>query len=189
MTSWHLNPRIQFAAHQMWRGGVVGYPTEAVWGLGCDPFNQSAVMRILELKHRPVHKGLILIAAEMKQLGPLLEPLNDIQRQRLKNSWPGPVTWLVPHRGLIPQWVTGDFDTVALRVTSHPVAAALSRAFGGPLVSTSCNPQGMAPARNARQVHSYFVDELDAIAPGSVGKQQNPSEIRDLVSGKICRPG
>lgn len=189
MHNWSLNPRVQFAAHQMRLGGVVAYPTEAVWGLGCNPFNEFAVMRLLELKDRPMEKGVILVAAHIGMFQPLLEPLDDLQRQRLKNTWPGPNTWLVPHHGLVPTWIAGKFPTVALRVTDHPVAAGLSRAFGGPIVSTSCNPAGMAPARTIDQVRRYFGNQLDAITSGQVGARANPSEIRDLLTGQIVRPG
>ena len=189
MIDWSLNPRVRHAAHRIWQGGVVAYPTEAVWGLGCDPFNEAAVMRLLELKRRPVHKGVILVAADINMFEPFISHLNDIQRQRIKNTWPGPVTWLVPNNGLAPAWITGNFTGVALRVTAHPVAAGLSRAVGGPIVSTSCNPQAMAPARNAFEVNSYFGGELDAITNGAVGRRAKPSEIRDLVTGEIVRPG
>jgi L-threonylcarbamoyladenylate synthase len=188
MNKWSLNPRIQYAAKQLWQGGVVAYPTEAVWGLGCNPFNEHAVMRLLEMKNRPVGKGLILLAADISLFEPFISHLNDIQRQRIKNTWPGPVTWLVPKNHLIPKWISGDYTSVALRVTDHPVAAGLSRAFGAPIVSTSCNPQGREPARTAFDVRRYFGDELDAITSGTVGKRATPSEIRDLINGQIVRP-
>lgn len=189
MHDWSLNPRVQFAARQMRRGGVVAYPTEAVWGLGCDPFDEMAVLRLLELKDRPMEKGVILIAAHLRMFEPLLEGLDDLQLQRLKNSWPGPNTWLVPHWNRVPAWISGKFPSVALRVTDHPVAVGLSRAFGGPIVSTSCNPAGLAPARTIDQVRRYFGGQLDAITSGQVGARANPSEIRDLLTGQIVRPG
>ncbi len=189
MIDWSRNPRVQFAARQMKLGGVVAYPTEAVWGLGCNPFDEGAVLELLALKDRPVEKGLILIAADIRMFDPFIHHLDDLQRQRLKNSWPGPYTWLVPNNGLIPNWISGNFSSVALRVTDHPVAAGLSRAFGGPLVSTSCNPQGLAPATNIHQVRRYFGNQLDAITAGQVGKRTTPSEIRDLLTGAIVRPG
>lgn len=189
MFEWSLNPRVQFAARQMRLGGVVAYPTEAVWGLGCNPFDEMAVMRLLELKDRPIEKGVILLAAHIRMFEPLLAPLNDLQRQRLKNAWPGPYTWLVPHHSLVPPWISGRFTSVALRVTDHPVAAGLSRAFGGPIVSTSCNPAGLAPARTIDQVRRYFGNQLDAITSGQVGARASPSEIRDLLTGEIVRPG
>ncbi len=189
MIEWSLNPRIQFAARQMKQGGVVAYPTEAVWGLGCNPFDEAAVYEILALKDRPVEKGVILVAANIAMFEPFIYHLNDLQRQRLKNSWPGPHTWLVPNNGLVPYWITGKFKSVALRVTGHPVAAGLSRAFGGPIVSTSCNPAGLPPATNIHQVRRYFGNGLDAITSGQVGKRNTPSEIRDLLTGEIIRPG
>lgn len=189
MIDWSLNPRVHFAAKQMKLGGVIAYPTEAVWGLGCNPFDEQAVLRLLALKSRPVEKGLILIAADIRMFDPFIYHLDDLQRQRLKNSWPGPHTWLVPNNGLIPEWISGRFSSVALRVTDHPVAAGLSRAFGGPLVSTSCNPQGLPPATTIHQVYRYFGYQLDAVTTGQVGKRTAPSEIRDLLTGAIIRPG
>ena len=188
MTDWSINPRIRLLARTIAEGGVVAYPTEAVWGLGCNPFDEQAVMRILQLKNRPVAKGVIMIAADIHQFEPFLANLDDLQRQKLKNSWPGPVTWLVPNTGLIPDWISGDFSSVALRVTDHPVAAGLCRAFDGPIVSTSCNPAGLAPARDIHQVRRYFGDQLDGVSNGAVGQRANPSEIRDLLTGQIMRP-
>ena len=185
---WSKNPRIQWLAKQLWNGGVIGYPTEAVWGLGCDPYNTRAVDRLLQLKQRPVSKGVILIAANMKQVEPFISHLDDLQLQRLKNSWPGPITWLVPNNGMAPPWITGNSTAVALRVTDHPVAAGLCLAFGGPIVSTSCNPQGKPPARSIHEVRRYFAGELDGISNGLTGNRQNPSEIRDLLTGDIVRP-
>lgn len=187
MLDWSRHPRIQHAAYVMRQGGVIAYPTEAVWGLGCNPFDQEAVERILTLKQRPVHKGLILIAASMVQVAPFLHHLDDIQRQRLKNSWPGPITWLIPNNGLAPSWITGHHHSLAIRVTSHPVAAGLCRAFGGPIVSTSANPQGREPARDLLTLRRYFGAALDTTATGQIGSQTNPSEIRDLVTGQIIR--
>jgi L-threonylcarbamoyladenylate synthase len=185
---WSKNPRIQWLAKQIWQGGVVAYPTEAVWGLGCDPFNNQAVNHLLQLKERPVSKGVILVAADMTQLEPYLTQLDDLQLQRLKNSWPGPVTWLVPNNGMAPEWITGNSPFVALRVTDHPVAAGLCRAFGGAIVSTSCNPQGRPPARTIHEVRRYFSGELDGISNGLTGKRPNPSEIRNLLTGEVVRP-
>lgn len=187
MLDWVHNPRIARAALFMQGGGVVAYPTEAVWGLGCDPGNPVAVERLLALKQRSPAKGLILLAADMEQLAPLLTDLSDAQRQQLENSWPGPITWLIPHHNRVPAWISGRFDSVAVRVSDHPVAAGLSGAFGGPIVSTSANPQGRAPARTSMRVRQYFRDGLDDITPGPLGKRSQPSEIRDLLTGKRIR--
>lgn len=167
--------------------GVIACPTEAVWGLSCDPDSAAAVARLLALKGRPAHKGLILVAASMSQLGYLLADLPREQRDQLAASWPGPATWLVPHRNRVPPWVHGEHDTVAVRVTDHPGLRALCLAWGGPLVSTSANPAGCQPPRQAFQVRRYFGDQLDYLLPGAVGDSRRPSVIRDLASGRTIR--
>ena len=168
-------------------GGVVACPTEAVWGLSCDPANADAVGRLLEAKRRPRAKGLLLVAATQSQLEYLLQGLEPAQRRQLAASWPGPVTWLVPHRGAVPGWISGDHDTVAVRVSAHPVVQALCAAWGGPLVSSSANRAGAQPPREAFQVRRYFGQRLDYILPGAVGDSSRPSVIRDLASGRIVR--
>ena len=181
--------RISQALLALVAGGVVACPTEAVWGLSCDPFDEDAVLRVLELKSRPVEKGLILVAADMNQLGWLLEDLEPAAWAKLELSWPGPTTWLVPHHGAVPRWVSGEFDTVAVRVSAHPSVVSLCRAFGGPLVSTSANPAGASPAREQFQLRRYFGNALDAVVPGVLGGNAKPSTIRDLASDTIIRPG
>jgi L-threonylcarbamoyladenylate synthase len=119
----------------------------------------------------------------------LLLPLSLGQRQRLAASWPGPTTWLLPHWGLVHPLIHGRFPTVALRVSQHPVVAALCRGFGGPLVSTSANTRGRQPARDVVTVRRYFGGGLDYLLAGALGGATRPSEIRDLVSGRIIRPG
>ncbi|NIB39513.1 tRNA threonylcarbamoyladenosine biosynthesis protein RimN [Pseudomaricurvus alkylphenolicus] len=185
---WFFNPKLQAAARALVAGEVIAYPTEAVWGVGCDPHNDQAVYKLLAMKRRDVEKGLILVAASMDQIEPLLRPLTVEQRQQLHQGWPGPLTWLVPDlRNQVPEWVKGQHTSVALRVSAHPVVSALCRAVGGPIVSTSANPQGKAPALHSWQVRRYFGDSLAALAPGAVGLQAKPTEIRDLVTGSIIR--
>lgn len=169
------------------RGGVIAYPTEGVWGLGCDPFDPVAVARVLELKQRDVAKGLILVAASIEQFEPCIRRLSAAEHALLADSWPGPQTWVVPHGHILPAWITGYKPTAALRVSAHPVVAALCRAFGGPIVSTSANPSGRQPARSSLQVRRYFPRQLDYILPGRLGGQKGPTPIRDLVSGQLLR--
>ena len=138
--------RVQQAARAIRAGAVIAYPTEAVWGLGCDPWNEEAVYRLLALKERPMHKGLILVADDIGQFDFLLDDLPEIWQERLAGSWPGPNTWLVPHQGRLPAWITGRHASVALRVSDHPLVRALC-ALTGPLVSTSANPAGRPAAR------------------------------------------
>lgn len=167
-------------------GGVIAYPTEAVWGLGCNPWKPEAVERLLTIKQRPVHKGLILIAGAIEQFDFLLWDLPDGQLAKLRLSWPGPNTWLVPHSGRLPPWITGDHDTVALRVTTHPLVRQLT-AITGPLVSTSANPAGRPPARSRLRIEQYFGGELDDVVNGALGGQRNPSIIRDLKTERVIR--
>ncbi len=179
--------RLAAARQAIAAGGVVACPTEAVWGLSCDPDNAQAVGRILALKQRPVEKGLILVAASESQLAFLLADLPAEQRDILRDSWPGPATWLVPHHGRVQPWVHGEHDTVAVRVSAHPVVKALCLAWGGPLVSTSANPGGAQPPRAGYQVRRYFGDSLEAILPGAVGGDPRPTTIRDLASARVVR--
>ena len=169
-------------------GGVIAYPTEAVWGLGCDPENAHAVQRLLQIKRRPEHKGLILIAANFEQLRPYLGPLPPARLLQVQHSWPGPNTWLLPASPRVPRWIRGDSPRVAVRVTAHPLAQALCYVFGGPLVSTSANRNGGNPARSALQVRRQLGRELDFILPGGLGGLARPTPIRDALTGKLIRP-
>ncbi len=179
--------RISYAVNCLQQGGVIAYPTEAVWGLGCDPMNEQAVASLLALKGRSEAKGLILIASSMEQLSPFLRGLDAGQRQVLKDSWPAATTWLVPDNGFAPAWIKGDFDSVALRVTAHPVAQSLCEAFGGPIVSSSANLQGKIPAKTRQRVQQYFPSSLATIVPGQAGKNAKPTQIKDLLSGATIR--
>lgn len=180
--------RLSAACRTLRAGGVIAYPTEAVWGLGCAPRHTEALKALLAIKGRDGDKGLILVASDASQFAELLEGLPDAQRNCLAASWPGPVTWLVPHLDRVHPLVRGRFSTVALRVSAHPRVAALCARFGGPVVSTSANPQGRPPAKDVRTVRRYFGGTLDYVLTGALGGASNPSEIRDLASGRVLRP-
>jgi L-threonylcarbamoyladenylate synthase len=183
MNHWQLTQ----AARTLHGGGVIAYPTEAVYGLGCDPLNAEAVHHLLALKQRPMHKGLILIAADMAQLTPFIAPLSAEAKAQLTRTWPGPHTWLLPARNDTPRWLRGQHETIAVRITAHPIAAALCRATGHALVSTSANPAGKPPASTPFQVRRYFPNGLDTILPGKLGLETGPTPIRDLASGRCIR--
>ena len=178
--------QLQQIAQKIRRGAVIAYPTEAVWGLGCDPFNATAVARLLALKDRPMHKGLILVAATIEQFAWLLDGLTTEQMAQLTASWPGPNTWLVPHHHRVPEWISGTHDSVAIRVSAHPLVAELC-ALTGPLVSTSANPSGLLPAKNRLRIEQYFHGQLDAVLSGNLGQSSSPSTIRDLRTGQVLR--
>ena len=171
------------------RGGVVAYPTEAVWGLGCDPFNEQAVMRLLAIKQRPVDKGLILIGADVGQLDPVVDwaALPMDRRAAVEASWPGPNTWTVPVTGRVPAWIRGAHASVAVRVSDHPTVIALCRAFGGPLVSTSANLTGMPPAFHRGDLDPALLGLLDAVCEGETGGLSAPTAIRDALTGAVLR--
>jgi len=169
---------------------VIAYPTEAVFGVGCDPDSETAVYRLLELKQRPVEKGLILIAANYEQLKPYIDDsmLTEAQRNAIFACWPGPVTFVFPAKPTTPRWLTGRFDSLAVRVTHHPLVIALCETYGKPLVSTSANLSGLPPCRTAKEVWDQFGTDFPVIdAP--TGGRQNPSEIRDALTGELFRQG
>jgi len=155
--------------------------------LGCDPENEAAVMALLSLKHRPVEKGLILVAANIDQFAPYLTALTTQQYQQLQASWPGFQTWVVPTSKAVPHWLRGNHSGIALRVSAHPLVQALCQSFGGPLVSTSANPSTEPAALDIEQVENYFSDQLAFILPGDVSNAGAPSPIIDIVTGEPLR--
>lgn len=182
---WHLAQ----AARALRAGGVVAYPTEAVYGLGCEPLDGEAVLRLLAMKRRSVDKGLILIASDYAQLRPWVELPNAELERRVRARWPGPTTWLLPARAGVPGWITGGRPSLAVRVTAHPLAAALCARYGAPLVSSSANLSGGRPARDALGVRRRFGAQLDYVLCGRTGALAAPTEIRDALSGRLLRAG
>ncbi|KYP96843.1 tRNA(ANN) t(6)A37 threonylcarbamoyladenosine modification protein [Sodalis-like endosymbiont of Proechinophthirus fluctus] len=169
---------------------VIAYPTEAVFGLGCDPDSESAVQALLKLKQRPWQKGLILVAAYYSQLTDYIDDsaLDNAERERMFTRWPGPVTWVVPARPTTPCWLTGQYTSLAVRVSAFELVRRLCSAFGKPLVSTSANLTGLPPACTAGEVR----EQLGAAFPildEAVEGRRNPSEIRDALSGELIRQG
>ena len=187
------DPDLSTAVAALRRGGVIAYPTEAVWGLGCDPFDEAAVRRLLAIKQRPVDKGLILIAGTLAQFDRLLDwqRLPPARRTAVLASWPGPNTWIVPATARVPDWVTGGHPGeqrgVAVRVSAHPVVVALCTAFGAPLVSTSANLSGQPPAFNRDALDPALLARIDAVAAGETGGLAAPTAIRDALTGTQLR--
>lgn len=169
---------------------VIAYPTEAVFGIGCDPDSKEAVSLLLEIKQRPVDKGLILIAASFSQLQPYIDDagLTDKQRETVFSLWPGPVTFVFPARITTPRWLTGRFNSLAVRVTDHPLVVALCERYGKPLVSTSANLSGQAPCHSSEEIYEQFGPAFPVLR-GPTGGRLNPSEIRDALTGKLFRQG
>lgn len=184
---------IKRAAEVVWSGGVIAYPTEAVWGLGCDPDNEQACLKLLQIKQRRIEKGMILIAGSVDQFSSILAPLSPQQRTALVQAWQqqdksGAVTFLVPDLlQQVPWWVKGQHPAVALRVSRHPLVKALCEASGGALVSTSANISGKSPARSQLMLKKQLGTQLDFIVPGELGGENKPSRIIDLETGKTLR--
>ena len=170
-------------------GGVVLYPTEGVWGLGCSPIDEDAVRRVLALKSREESKGLILIAASIAQLMPFLDitSLSEDRWDEISASWPGPNTWVIPASGLVPAFVRGAFQSVAVRVTSHPSVREMCNSFGGALVSTSANVAGAPSPLSFATVSSSIVSGVDAVCVGDTLGTGVASTIRDAVTGEVLR--
>lgn len=177
--------RIRCTVRKLRRGAILAYPTEAVYGLGCDPLNQNAVLRLLRLKQRPASKGLILAAADLEQLAPYLR-LDAGIIERCSATWPGPVTWVIPAQNWVPAWLTGEHRSLAVRVSAHPCVRQLCERFGGPIVSSSANPGGKAPALTALQARIYFGGEI-VIFTGATEGLKTVTPIYDAISGEMLR--
>lgn len=177
------------AAALVRRGGIVAYPTEACYGLGCDPRNHAAVHRLLAIKRRHWSAGLILIADRFERLAPYLADVPPPLAARAQATWPGPHTWLWPARRGVSRWLRGEHDSLAVRVTAHDGAARLCRCLCAPLVSTSANRHGHAPALTADAVRRAFGAEVDCVLAGALGASPRPTEIRDLLTGEVLRAG
>lgn len=176
---------IKRACHVLQRGGVIAYATEAIWGLGCDPASQQAVERLLQIKQRPLSKGLILIAANSKQLENWTE-LSALQSAQVQQSWPGHITWVLPASKHCPQWLTGGRDSIAVRVTAKPQVSALCEQFGGAIVSTSANLSGRTEARKRLDLLPLRA-HLHYVLPGSIGTAKQASQLKLWPTGLNLR--
>ena len=169
------------------QGGVIAYPTEAVYGLGCDPFNAPAVYKLLAVKHRQIDKGLILVASNWDQVDNLTQPVPPQVLAHVQETWRGPITWTFPASDLVPNWIRGHHNTVALRISAHPLVNELCKHFCGPIVSTSANIEGHPPTRDYRTTCIAFGAHIDYILKGSVGRRDRPTPIHDALTNRILR--
>lgn len=171
------------------QGGVLAYPTEAVFGLGCDPDNEAAVNRILAIKNRPVEKGLILLAANYSQLLPYVDDLKIPQDKRFSvlSRWPDGITQVLPANANTAKFLTGQFSSIAVRVTSQPDVVKLCNATGKPIVSTSCNTSGLAPAKTYQAIEKDLIAKIDFIIKGQTLGFTQPSTIIDGLTGETFR--
>jgi len=177
---------LKHAAEVLYSGGVIAYPTEGVYGLGCLPDEEAAVERVLRLKQRAPGKGLILIAAAANQLDGWI----DLPAGRaLPEPDPVyPITWIVSPGPFVHSLLRGDNDGIAVRLTTNPIARSLCNAVDSPLVSTSANLTGRPTARNRYVLRRQFMQRVDYVVPGDCGPVDGPSEIREFLTGKVLRP-
>ncbi len=178
--------QIKQAVAVLQQGGVIAYPTEAVYGLGCDPFDRHAVQRILQIKNRSVSKGLIVIASSIEQLETLVSIPSPAIQKKITASWPGHNTWILPARSNCPVWLTGEHSGLAVRVSAHKTCQALCDEFG-PLVSTSANHSGKPAARTAWRSRMILRKDVDLILRGKTNPLASPSPIRDALTDQKWR--
>lgn len=181
--NWHLRR----AADTIRHGGVIAYPTETVYGLGCDPFNGIAVLRLLELKIREWRKGLILVAADFEQILPLIQVDDPSHLAKTIAQENAVVTWVVPANPQLPQWIRGEHDSIAVRISRHKLVNELCRILHQPIVSTSANPSTLQPATNALQVQRYFGKQLDYILHSDKPCNMPPSQLLRYPSRQRLR--
>jgi L-threonylcarbamoyladenylate synthase len=181
--------RYRLIAEKLRMGAVIAYPTEGVWGLGCLPEYEASVAKILSLKGRAWQKGLIMAAATLEQALPYVADLKPDEIERLEQLWPGPTTVVMPKSDRTPLWVSGQFASVAIRVSAHPVIQGICRAVQQPIISTSANPSGKDPALNHLRVRQYFGQQVDVVVPGELGGQSGPSQIITLRDQTVIREG
>lgn len=172
------------------KGNVIAYPTEAVWGLGCDPYNKEAFEKLLLLKRRPLEKGVILLASNIEQVEGLLKLVDVNVRNEIVKSWQESnlraTTWILPTDSSIPEWITGKHNSVAVRVTQHFLCQNLCQQFGGFIVSTSANVAGQPPALTFEEAYQYFKDDISYFQ-GHIGQNSEPSRIIDAITGQTIR--
>jgi L-threonylcarbamoyladenylate synthase len=178
---------LERAARILRGGGVIAYPTEAVYGIGCVPLHEEAVLRVLRIKGRSWRKGLLLIAASVADLEPYVHLPPEPRRSEVLDSWPGPVTWVLQAKPGVPDSLTGGRATLGVRVTDHPIARALCERVGAPLVSTSANFSRRPPLRSALRVRRLLGPRLDGVLGGPVGGLARPTVIRDGATGEVLR--
>ena len=168
-------------------GGIIAYPTESVFGLGCDPFNQKAVKQLLLLKQRPVEKGLILIASHIDQILSLIRPQKANDLARALKTWPGHHTWVFPKSDRAPSWITGNYNSLAVRLSKHPTVLQLCNRLGHALVSTSANISNQQDLNSIKAIKLTFGDKIQCYIDAPTGNKKMPSTIRDAHTLKIIR--
>ena len=174
---------IEEAVNVLKKGGIVVYPTETVYGIGCDPFNRIAYERVQHLKGR-TKKQMLLLACSLSQVEQFTGRLANIPRRLAHEFWPGPLTMVIKPRNEMPEYLYGDSGGVAFRITSHPIAAAISKNFGYPMTSTSANITGKPPVETYEEALNMFGKDVSIVIENNIPLNGTPSTVIDLTSGK-----
>lgn len=169
------------------RGEIIAYPTEAVYGLGCDPMNQQALKKLLLLKQRAADKGLIVVGADYSHIAPYVAMTQEELPEIINNSWPGPYNWVLPAPSSSSNLLTGQYVTQAVRVSAHPVVKELCVGFGGGIVSTSANITNQASCTTQEELQDSFFSGVAGIVSGDIGEELQPCSIRQYNSTKVIR--
>lgn len=183
MSNWH----IRHAVHILKQGGIIAYPTEAVFGLGCLPDKPESIQRLLQIKQRPIEKGLILLADNLEQLAPYIATLDAHSLKKIQAPTQLPTTWLVPTPSSTSALLKGRFQSIAIRLSSHPIVKQLCQQAQSPIISTSANITGRHMTYSAFEVRLHFKDQLDYILNAPLGNNDKPSIIKDVLTDQIIR--
>ncbi len=182
-----IGQSIESAVATVQSGGLLVYPTEGVFGLGCDYRNQSAVLKVLQLKQRSVNQGLVLIASHIEHILPLIKPADQSHLARALKTWPGHTTWVFPQSDLTPRWITGSFNSVAVRVSKHPSVKQLCDQLGHALVSTSANLSGQPPLSSCQDLSNTWGKQVEYYLDLPLGGLNQPSTLKVAATGQQLR--
>jgi L-threonylcarbamoyladenylate synthase len=179
--------QLKLAVEVIRSGGIIAYPTESVFGLGCDPFNEDAVKNLLQLKQRSVDQGLILVASHIRQIVPLIQPIEANDLARALKTWPGHYTWVFPPSKIVPDWISGKNGSIAIRLSMHPIVVQLCTQLNQPLVSTSANLSNQDNLNSIKDIKTIFGDKIGFYLDAPVGNAKKPSTIQDAHNLKTYR--
>jgi len=174
---------IREASKVVKNGGLVVYPTDTVYGLGCDPFNAKAVERIFRTKGERKEKPLPILGSDMKRIQKIAY-LHEKARKIAERFWPGPLTLVVPKKPSLPDIITCGLDSVGVRIPNHTVTIQLISLCGGLLVGTSANKTGHKPPKTARQAAEQLDEQVDMILDAGPTPLRRESSVLDLTSKK-----
>ncbi len=164
-------------------GGLIIYPTEGVYGLGCDALNEKSVKEVFKIKFRSHEKSFITICSDISQLDGLIHSDYMTDKKITKFDF---TTWIIPIDDSCPCWLSKD-DNIAVRISNHPVVKDLCNGLGKPLISTSANISNQEYENNLNHISKLFDKKVECIVEGKLGGKNTPSKIIDIVTGSVLR--